>query len=61
MKIKATFKGKDGSCGFFAGKEYDLEITQLYRLISVLGGDNRYCDYETVISFLNNWDNIKTR
>ena len=59
-KIKAVFKGQNGSCGFKTGQEYTLTIEhQMNRYIKVEDKNADYCGYESVISFLENWDNIR--
>jgi hypothetical protein len=59
--IKATFKGSNGSCNYITNEEYTLLISYVTRgyikIENVEGGG--YCDYNSIISFLNNWDNIK--
>lgn len=66
--VKAIFKGQDGSCGFKTGREYTLQIThEIKRYLSIesinppqsIGLETHYCDYSSVISFLDNWDNIR--
>lgn len=80
-EVLATFTGRDGSCGFKNGKEYNLVIEQG---ITKSGTNNEYSqrtaifvqnkekpdfektgilyesvEYDTIISFLNNWNNIR--
>lgn len=60
-KVKAVFKGQDGSCGYTTGMEYTLIVHhQKNSLIKIekleFGGD---CEYESLLSFLENWDNIR--
>lgn len=65
-RVTATFIGQDGSCGYRNGKEYLLKIhfdsNQRYKshiTIEDMEGTASYCDYESIHSFLRNWDNIK--
>ncbi len=65
-KIKAVFKGKNGSCGYKNGMEYKLRIWQHsengHRNIAIDLADKpdaNYCEYASVIAFLTNWDCIR--
>ncbi len=61
--IKAIFKGRDGSLGYKKDTEYTLiikhsmcayvEIENAKKL-----GEGK-CQYDSVIGFLANWDNIR--
>lgn len=59
-KVKATFKGKNGSMGFQSGTEYILKLSKktdgelLANEINGIGS----CDYSSFITFLNNWGKI---
>jgi uncharacterized protein YaiE (UPF0345 family) len=66
-KIKAIFRGQDGSLGYRTNKEYSLNLehkrgdnisinTAKIEEMNVLAGD---CEYESMTSFLQNWDNIR--
>ena len=60
-KITATFKGQDGSLGYKTGKEYKLDISHQHGeniSISDESDSAENCEYSSVITFLNNWDNI---
>lgn len=58
--VKAIFRGQNGSCGFETNREYQLEIYHdANSYIRIDGGDARHCDYQSFISFMNNWDNIR--
>ena len=61
--IVATFIGMNGSCGYQHGKEYSLTIKhdKDENIEIHLSGSSRenFCDYESVISFLNNWKDIR--
>jgi hypothetical protein len=61
MKIKAIFKGKNGSQGFERNKEYELEITTgvTYPVIGKCKQPNTGVPYESIDAFLKNWDNIR--
>lgn len=70
-KVKAIFRGRNGSCGFITAREYEFNIAwqpknhDIKEPIHIL----QWCDdcqthhtrvaYESIISFLNNWDNIR--
>ena len=59
-KVRAVFKGKDGSVNYEKDKEYDLIITTSDNFIKIeklLGGGE--CTYGSFIKFLDNWDNIR--
>ena len=63
--IKAIFKGQDGSCGYRTNREYILTIWHHsesgHRNIAIELADKpdeNYCEYESIVSFLNNWDKI---
>ena len=63
--IKATFTGKDKSCGYKKNVEYTLTIWHHsengHRNIAIELADKpdeNYCEYESVVSFLSNWDKI---
>jgi len=62
-KVKATFIGKDGSRGFVKGKEYTLKLSKYPTDGSLLADDTNgvsYCEYSSFITFLNNWENVRT-
>ncbi len=65
-KVKAVFKGQDGSCGYKNGMEYTLTVWQHseggHRNIAIELADKPdegYCEYETIIGFLSNWDCVR--
>lgn len=66
IKIKAVFKGQDKSCGYRTDKKYTLIIDHQQFVHTVdspivierYSGDG-YCEYESLMSFLENWDNIQ--
>jgi hypothetical protein len=59
-KVNAIFKGKNGSCGYETNKEYTLIIKHQnnseIQIERFLGGG--CCEYSSMVSFLENWDNI---
>lgn len=62
-KVKATFTGQDGSCGYTTGKEYTLIITHTDRgrgLIDIVSVENDagYCSYNSINALMRNWNNI---
>ena len=64
MKIKAVFKGENGSCGYVTNTEYILYIEQkqnpfIVRIEIYKEERGGYCTYSSIIAFLKNWDNIR--
>ena len=68
-KIKAVFKGANGSCGYCPNFEYQLSVAQPKHLvvgdmlqnISITRADGSgICEYDSLLTFLDNWDNIKS-
>lgn len=63
MKIKATFKGEDGSLGYRFGESYLLKLTQPRQLygakiqIECIGHEP--CIYSTLNKFLDNWTHVR--
>lgn len=60
-KVKAVFKGQDGSCGFTKNKEYQLFVGKRANgNIKVNDKTGRlYCEYSSLIKLLENWDCIR--
>lgn len=60
-KVKAIFRGQDGSCGYNKNKEYTLLIEhQTNSNIKIENADGGgFCDYGSIKSFLKNWDNVR--
>lgn len=58
--IKATFTGKNGSLGYVTGKTYLFRVSQAenIRIEPISTTNVEKCEYESIIAFLNNWDNI---
>jgi hypothetical protein len=56
MKIQATFVGEN-SLGYEKGVTYRLKLISFDRIRREDGSG--ICAYDTIIAFLNNWDNIK--
>jgi len=63
IKVKATFKGKNGSMGFETGKQYTLNLNKdkdggisIYDINDM----SHFCDYTSFITFLNNWENVSS-
>ena len=58
---KFEFIGKDGSTGYRKGQIYNLEHFIKNDLIWVYCGspDVNYCPYESIGSFLDNWERVK--
>lgn len=61
INVKAVFKGKNGSLGYETNKEYCLEIRRGANspIIIVQNNGDGFCEYESILSFLNNWDCIR--
>lgn len=61
MRIKAIFRGQNKSCGYKTGREYTLvvrhHIKEYVQIENAEGGG--YCDYDSVVAFLSNWDMIR--
>ena len=60
-KVKAIFRGLNNSCGYKTNSEYTLIIRHKkdsFIQIEKPNGDG-YCDYGSMISLLENWDNIR--
>lgn len=58
--VKAIFRGQDGSLGYETHKEYTLIVSQSYDDIHIeRNGGGGECDYGSIMSFINNWDNIR--
>jgi hypothetical protein len=61
MRIRATFIGADGSCGYKNKLQYFLRFTQgqdneiIIDRVDNLGGE---CTYSTLKSFLSNWRDV---
>ncbi len=61
VKVKAIFKGLDGSCGYKKNSEYTLSIrhqTEYNICIDNVDGGGRV-EYGSMVAFLENWDNIR--
>ena len=60
-KVSATFKGQNGSLGYNTHQEYVLTVK--HKTLSEITINNKdgggYCEYASLNSFLDNWDNIK--
>lgn len=61
-KVTAIFKGKNDSLGYKTNGEYTLSITHKTKTnieIKDLKSGGGRCEYSSVVSFLNNWDNVQ--
>jgi hypothetical protein len=60
-KVKAIFKGQNGSCGYETNKEYTLiihhRVDMYIQIEDVKGGGHN--SYGSMVSFLENWDNVR--
>ncbi len=64
ITITAVFKGTNGSCGFIYNKQYLLEVRHVIGFnIKIRDTSNKETksEYETIISFMSNWDNVNKR
>ena len=69
MKIKATFRGENGSMGFRTGEEYELEVfadspksSQIVVFLYTPSKPTRpLCPYTNIEYFLRNWSNISKK
>ena len=61
LKIKAIFKGTNGSCGYELDKEYNLYIESNTSGIIIRRNRKGWgiCIYSNIEKFLENWDNIR--
>lgn len=59
VKVKAIFKGLDGSCGYKTNREYTLVISHKTKGHIQIEDDDGWCEYGSMVSFLENWDNIR--
>jgi hypothetical protein len=61
-KVKAVFKGQNGSCGYETNKEYILVVGSLgvTSKISIHKSDGSGPNnYSSILTFLDNWDNVR--
>lgn len=61
VTVEATFKGQNGSLGYKTGTKYDLMITHKKKgniIMQDVKQSMPGCEYESIISFMENWDNI---
>ena len=60
-KIKAIFKGQDGSCGYKTNHEYEIHVEHSMGTTITIHNQSGtgYCEYSSMIAFLNNWDCIR--
>jgi len=61
VKVKAIFKGLDNSCGYKTNSEYTLIIrhkTETHIQIEDVNGGG-WCEYGSMVSLLENWDNVR--
>jgi hypothetical protein len=61
--VKAVFKGLDKSCGFDTGYEYEICIivnpdSQEVNIQTDEATPGK-CVYSSILTFLDNWDNIR--
>jgi len=58
MEIEATFIGEN-SLGYEKGKTYRLYISGLRNIVIKKINGSGICPYVSIITFLDNWSNIK--
>lgn len=61
ITVEATFKGLNGSLGYKTGTKYDLIITHKPKGNIVIQDAKEAmpnCEYQSIVSFMENWDNI---
>ncbi len=67
IHIKAIFKGLNGSCGYQTHTEYKLSLRHEsgsnIKIVRVKDGfaDGGECEYESMLTFLDNWDCIRAK
>lgn len=62
IKVKAIFKGLNNSCGYKTNSEYLLRLyhhTPQNLTIEDVNGCGGLCEYGSIVSFLENWDDIR--
>lgn len=61
-KIKAIFKGANGSLGYQTGKQYDLLMQPDGEKIFIMreGYPEGNCIYDGITPFFDNWTDIQT-
>ena len=57
-RIQASFQGRDGSAGFRKNQNYDLIIRHQGAEMIILECGNIRIEYQSMISFLDNWTKI---
>jgi hypothetical protein len=58
--VKAKFQGCDNSLGFKNNQEYTLTVRHQGGLnILIETEDGKRCEYQSIISFMDNWNNIQ--
>ena len=62
-RIKAIFKGLDGSLGYMKNFDYDLYIGIVdngeIQIEALYHTETKICNYSNIITFLENWDLIR--
>jgi hypothetical protein len=59
IKISARFTGAPGSLGYQSNKRYQLTVFSGEKIIIRRKDDTGYCPYSSIITFLENWSDIK--
>ncbi len=65
-KVTAIFRGHNGSCGYQTHTEYRLSVShesgskiKIVRVKDNCIKDGGECEYESMLTFLENWDCIR--
>ena len=59
--IEATYKGKNKSLGYIYGYTYILRMYDNSNMIRIHESGNGVRVYDSISTFLNDWDNIKIK
>lgn len=62
IRVKAIFKGTDGSLGYKIKTEYTLVVYHeagQHIQIEDADGTAEQCHYGSMVAFIKNWDNIR--
>lgn len=60
-RLRATFIGKNGSLGYQTNRTYILDVMSIDKCpiaISRSKATGGYCEYESIISFFQNWKDV---
>ena len=61
IKVKAIFRGLNNSCGYKTNSEYVLIVHhkkgENVQIETINNGG--FCEYSSMLSFFENWDNVR--